>query len=62
MKFKYCRIQGKELGLAAVKIDKFDEFEPPEEENKEKLDPSKKRQLRMSILNRLRYENPTLMN
>lgn len=55
-------IQGKELGLAAVKVNNFDEYEPPSNEDKEKLTADEKRKLRMSIINRLRYENPSLMN
>jgi hypothetical protein len=48
--------------MLSVESDKFNEFSPTNDEEKEKLDDSKKKDYRKEILNRLKYENPELEN
>lgn len=55
-------LKNKETILLSVESEKFNEYSPAEEEQKEKLDNSKKKDYRQEILNRLKYENPELEN
>lgn len=55
-------LKNKETIMLSVESDKFNEFSPTNDEEKEKLDDSKKKDYRKEILNRLKYENPELEN
>lgn len=55
-------MKNKETILLSVQSDKFNEFSPANEKQKEKLDNSKRKDYKQEILNRLRYENPELEN
>jgi hypothetical protein len=53
-------LKNREAALMAIKAKNFNEFAPPNEEKRELLSNSQRKDLRMEILNRLRYENPKL--
>lgn len=53
-------LKNREAAIMAIKAKNFDEFAPPNEKTKELLSNSQRKDLRMAILNRLRYENPLL--
>ena len=55
-------IVGKESALINLTSPDFNEFAPVEAEDRIKLSPSKKKDFRMEVLNRLRYENPGLLD
>lgn len=53
-------LRNREAALLQLKADKFNEQAPPSEEKKEILSNAEKKNLRIEIRNRLRYENPKL--
>ena len=53
-------LKNREVALMAIKAKNFNEFAPPNEEKRELLSSSQRKDLRMEVLNRLRYENPRL--
>lgn len=55
-------IIGKETALMSLQSPAFNEFAPVSQEVKTKLDAGKKRDFRMEVLNRLKYENPGLLD
>lgn len=54
-------IAARENSMLGIQSKNFNEFAPVEDDTKIKLDPSKKRSYRLEILNRLKYENPKLL-
>ena len=56
------QILGMETSLLSVKSPAFNEFAPVDQDTKVKLDAGKKKDFRMEILNRLKYENPALLD
>ena len=55
-------ILGKESALLPLKSKDFNEFAPVDYKTKTRLTPEEKKDFRMEVLNRLKYENPRLLD
>lgn len=53
---------GKETAMLRIAVPNFKEFKPLNTPEKIKVNPKERKNVRMEILNRLRYENPLLMS
>ena len=53
-------LRNRETAIMAIKAKNFNEFAPPSEKKKELLSNDQRKDLRLEILNKLRYENPKL--